>query len=67
MLGIIKNTAQVGQFEIQILGVLPKTFYVGNRKRSLSTSFAVLQYILMFGKTQFTDQSLLKNLLFLTL
>lgn len=47
---IIKITGGIGQFELQILSILPKTFYTGRKKRTLSTCFSLLQLIILYGK-----------------
>lgn len=65
---MIKITGVVGQFEIQIFSILPKTFYSGKKKYSFSTSFYLLQLILEYGKDILpSDIIITKNLILLCL
>lgn len=63
---LIKASLKVGQFEIQVIGILPKTFYSGKKKRTLTTCFALLQLIIFYGRETLLGEDIItKNLILL--
>ena len=46
---IIKNTANVTEFDLQVIKIVPKIFYTGDSKYQLNSAFSVMQHIIFYG------------------
>ena len=47
---MLKRKIMASEFELKVIEAIPKSFYTGQKKYSLYTSFEAIQLIIFYGK-----------------